>query len=194
MPYTDSPPAAFGERASDGDEFGPMASASPVPRPRASSGELAEVAIDGASSSDGAATKPGKPGGLAAAGRRPSIQLTAQAGGGRGAAQVPALAPPPAGPAGRARVDSGGLDYAPDSKAVMARINRWWKNFDEGYMQPKFGGPARSPGTSSANLAALAGGAAGASGSGGAVAGSSGSPRGVQGSSKSFTVPAARLG
>lgn len=159
-----------------------------APSARTTSGELAEVAIEGPTGDGGgddfgdfkSAAKPAAPG------RRPSIQLTvdsraAGAGPHMGALSVAA----PAGAlAGRVRTDSGGLDYAPDSKAVMARINRWWKKLDEGVMQPRFGGPASSRNNSSANLALLTGG----SGGGGQHAGA------VQGSGKSFTVPVSRPG
>jgi hypothetical protein len=77
------------------------------------------------------------------------------------------------------REESGGLEYAPDSKAPMAHINRWWKKLDERYMQPHFGGPSR--GSSSANLAGLAGAAA-------ALASA------VQQSGASFSVPARMVG
>lgn len=175
------------------DEFGPMASASP--RIRTSTGELAEVSID---AGGGADSKPGKPGKQPAdsLGRRPSFQLTvdsrAQATAcvqmgalsiGRpapvGAGHAGAGASRPAAAAGELpRADSGGLDYAPDSRAVMARINRWWKHFDETHMQPKFGGPA-SPNASSNNLAA---------------AGATTPARPVHGSSKSFSLPVSRPG
>lgn len=161
-------------------------------RLRTSTGELAEVAIDG--SADATPVK----GKQAGPGRRPSFQLTVDsrahpggalemgslppAAGGHAVSQPGGEAAQSAAAAGRQRVDSGGLDYAPDSKAVMARINRWWKNFDEGYMQPRFGGPSSSRGGSSANLA----GQGGASGSRAGHA--------VQGSGKSFTVPVSRPG
>lgn len=147
-----------------------MASATPA-RTRTSTGELAEVAIDGTAADSQKAGKQG-----AAGGRRPSIQLTAQAGGGH-AAQPDSQA---ALPAGRDRVDSGGLDYPADSRNAMARVNRWWKNFDEGYMQPRFGGPS-SRNASSANLAA-------------AAVGSNPSAAGVETSNKSFSVPVSRPG
>lgn len=53
------------------------------------------------------------------------------------AAAAVGLLPTAAAPA---RESSGG-EYAPDSRALLARVNRWWKAFDEGYMQPHFGGP-----------------------------------------------------
>lgn len=171
-------PGAARHQHHESFDFGPMVAA-PGAGGRTSTGELAEVAIDDAAAGaaeGGAAKAEAKP---PAPGRRPSIQLTVdgraqglQAG---PVAPLSVAAPAPA-PAGRAREDSGGLDYSPDSRAVMARINRWWKNFDEGYMQPKFGGPA-SRGNSSANLQGLAPGAAG----GGAA--------GVQASKPSFAVP-----
>lgn len=180
-----------------GDDFGPMVAAAPSAggiRLRTSTGELAEVAIDSSAQATPLAGGKGK---QAGPGRRPSFQLTVDGRAhGAGALEMgmlphgaAAAAPQPGGQAGqgpaaagRERVDSGGLDYAPDSKAVMARINRWWKNFDEGYMQPRFGGPSSSRGGSSANLA----GQGGASGSG---AGHT-----VQGSGKSFSVPVSRPG
>jgi hypothetical protein len=127
----------------------------------------------------------------AAAGERPAIQLTvdSRAGGGgpalvgpSGAGSSSHGAPPLSGVAGRD--ESGGLEYAPDSKAVMARINRWWKKLDEGYMQPHFGGPSR--GSSSTNLQALAPPAAAA-----AVAAPHTS---VHQSARSFTVPPRMVG
>lgn len=175
-------PAAHGAQEEGADEFGPMAGA-PA---RMSSGGLAEVAIhSGAQSPVGGAGK-----GKQALGRRPSIQLTVDSRA-HGQQSQPAAAaatttaaagsghhdvrPPPV------RQESTGLEYAADSKAVMARINRWWKNFDEGIMQPRFGGPAgHSRHNSSANLAAAAG------------TGTLDSQ--VQSSSKSFTVPVSRPG
>ena len=165
-------------------------------RLRTSTGELAEVAIDASADATPLAGQKGK---QAGPGRRPSFTLTVDSRAhGAGALEMGTLphgaaaahaAPQPAGQvgqgqaaAGRQRVDSGGLDYAPDSKAVMARINRWWKNFDEGYMQPHFGGPSSSRAGSSANLA----GQGGASGSG--------AGHRVQGSGKSFSVPVSRPG
>ena len=187
-----------------GDEFGPMVAAAPSGggiRLRTSTGELAEVAIDGHASADGTPLASGKPK-QAGPGRRPSFQLTVDGRAHAGAVEM-GLLPPAAGPhrpagaaavgpapaatpgaaAGRGRVDSGGLDYAPDSRAVMARINRWWKNFDEGYMQPHFGGPS-SRHASTANLA----------GQGGAGGSGAGSEHAVQGSAKSFSVPVSRPG
>ncbi len=171
-------------------------------RLRTSTGELAEVAIDGSGSGD-ATPLAGVKAKQAGPGRRPSFQLTVDSrahAAGAGALEMGTLphaaaaahgAPQPAGQAahgpaaaGRERVDSGGLDYAPDSKAVMARINRWWKNFDEGYMQPHFGGPSGSRGGSSANLAAR----------GGASSSGTSAAHAVQGSGKSFTVPVSRPG
>ncbi|PRW60759.1 Na+ H+ antiporter [Chlorella sorokiniana] len=185
-----------------GDDFGPMVAAAPSAggmRLRTSTGELAEVAIDG--SGDGTPLAGASKGKQAAPGRRPSLQLTVDSRAHpAGALEMGTLphaaaahaAPQAGGPAaygpaaaGRDRVDSGGLDYAPDSKAVMARINRWWKNFDEGYMQPHFGGPSGSRNSSTANLA----GQGGATSSGGSGAGHA-----VQGSGKSFTVPVSRPG
>ena len=128
------------------DEFGPMAAA-PA---RTSSGGLAEVSIH-RGSGDGADADAGK--GKQPAGGRPAIELTVDS-------STPGAGPAGAGPSAAAisgvagREESGGLEYAPDSKAVMARINRWWKKLDEGYMQPHFGGP--SCGNSSTNLQAMA--------------------------------------
>ncbi|KAI7845128.1 hypothetical protein COHA_001333 [Chlorella ohadii] len=188
-----------------GDDFGPMAAAAPSAggvRLRTSTGELAEVAIDGSGSGD-ATPLAGPKGKQAGPGRRPSFQLTVDsrahaagasslemgtlphaAAAAHGAPQPAGQAAPGPAVAGRERVDSGGLDYAPDSKAVMARINRWWKNFDEGYMQPHFGGPSGSRGGSSANLAAR----------GGASSSGTSAAHAVQGSGKSFTVPVSRPG
>lgn len=125
-----------------GEEFGPMVAA----LARSSSSGLAMVALDSGGEAAAAGGAWGKQGPV----RRPSVQLTAdsrclEAGLMAGVAA--------SGPAGQhshvmpvngvaGRQDSGGLEYAPDSKAVMARINRWWKRVDEGYMQPRFGGPA----------------------------------------------------
>ena len=144
-----------GQRQLQEDEFGPMVGGGPLLR--MSSGGLAEVAIVG-SSDGGASPSAGKGKAAAAPGGRPSIQLTVDsrgaAGQGAGAGAVQQAGPAP-------RQDSGDLEYAPNSRAVMARINRWWKNFDEGVMQPRFGGPSRAPTPhgSSANLAGAAGGA-----------------------------------
>ena len=185
-------------------EFSAMVGAMPT---RVSTGGLAEVSIDGGGAGEAqgtdAATKP-KPGG-----RMPTIQLSvdsrAARAGGSGSA-VGALAAAAAGPAGprstggaagvvaaapaagvsgSGRQESAGLEYAADSKAVMARVNRWWKNFDEKHMQPHFGGPSRSGAGGGAGHAAAAG--AGPA----AAAGSSG---GVQASGPSCTVPVSRPG
>lgn len=158
-----------------------MAGAGPA---RMSSTGLAEVAIvpSGTASPLGGMLGEGK---TVAVARRPSIQLSVdgrasaaqQAGSSRSAA-VGAQAHAQAAPGvGAGRADSGGLEYAPDSRAVMARINRWWKLFDEGVMQPRFGGPASaSPHGSSANLQAAGAGSA------------------VHRSNKSFSVPVSRPG
>lgn len=163
-----------------------MAGAAPA---RISSIGLAEVAVvsSGAASPRAGMADMGK---APAVGHRPSIQLTvdgrtppgqhaasthSMATGAHTQAQAQVQA---ASGVGAGRADSGGLEYAPDSRAVMARINRWWKRFDEGVMQPRFGGPAStSPHASSANLQA-----AGAESSA------------VHGSSRSFTVPVSRPG
>ncbi|GAB4816284.1 hypothetical protein N2152v2_003330 [Parachlorella kessleri] len=61
---------------------------------------------------------------------------------------APAARPAPAGGEdnqlllGGVRTESSGDGYAPDSKAMLARINRFWKRIDEGSLQPLFGGPA----------------------------------------------------
>lgn len=163
------------------DEFGPMAGAAPA---RMSSSGLAEVAIvpSGTPSPRAGMADEGK---LPAVGSRPSIQLTvdsrapvpqhaARGNSTAGMAQAQAQAAPGVG---AGRTDSGGLEYAPDSRAVMARINRWWKRFDEGVMQPRFGGPASaSPHPSTADLQAAAAGSA------------------VHRSNKSFSVPVSRPG
>ena len=155
-------------------------------RARTSSAGLAEVAIDGGDrpSADGSSGSGGSDKGKqAAGGGRPAIQLTVDS---RTAAAAAAAAVPQ-GPAGGRR-ERAGLEYAPDSKAVMARVNRWWKNFDESFMQPHFGGPAAS-GASSSNLQAMM---AGGGGGGGAAAGQPTAP--VHRSNKSFTVPVSRPG
>jgi hypothetical protein len=160
-------------------EFGPMTGV----RARTSSAGLAEVAIDaggrpsayGSSTSGSGGSDKGKE---PAVGGRQAIQLTVDS-------RTAAAAGPQGATGGRQ--ESVGLEYAPDSKAVMARVNRWWKNFDEGFMQPHFGGPAAS-GASSSNLQALAGGGAG----GCAAAAQPSAP--VHRSSTSFTVPVSRPG
>jgi hypothetical protein len=107
---------------------------------------LAEVAVDMSSETPVAGGGWGKQGPV----RRPSVQLTADGRSLNAGMMVAAASAPPgrhtqglsvSGVVGRQ--DSGGLEYAPDSKAMMARINRWWKRLDEGYMQPRFGGPTR---------------------------------------------------
>ena len=40
------------------------------------------------------------------------------------------------------RQESSGNDFAPDSKTLLARVNRWWKRVDEEKLQPIFGGPS----------------------------------------------------
>ncbi|KAL4856839.1 Peptidyl-prolyl cis-trans isomerase [Chlorella vulgaris] len=196
-PQEAAPPTGGSRLAqSTGDEFGPMESAAPLQTHAGSgyAGGLSEVAIHG--SSDGGTTSwppangstglPGKATWLL--GRRPSVQLAADGRGTGAGGQAPAPAPHfPALPVGglAGRQESAGFEYAPDSKAVMARINRWWKKLDEGYMQPRFGGPARAGGSSSSQSHAAAAAAAGPA----AAQGTPPSLQGVQASDDSFTLP-----
>jgi hypothetical protein len=190
-------PATGGSRLaqSTGDELGPMESAAPLQTHAGSgyAGGLSAVAIHGRSDggttswppANGSTGLPGKAAGLV--GRRPSVQLAAdgRATGAGGQAPVPAPhfpALPVGGLAGRQ--ESAGFEYAPDSKAVMARINRWWKKLDEGYMQPRFGGPARAGGSSSQSHVAAAAAAAGP-----AAAQGTPSLQGVQAPDDNFTLP-----
>ena len=169
------------------DDSSPLASAV-----RRSSSGLHEVAVERSSPSLKAEQPaqqppPAKPG---AGQPSKAFNLTASSAQGHAAQQGLAAPSPPShaaatplqqqaheGGAGLLRQESSlGTDFAPDSRAVMARVNRWWKTFDEHVMQPKFGGPSCSPHASSNNLQAAAAGAD------------------PQRSQKSFVVPVSRPG
>ena len=142
--------------------------------PRCSSDGLHEVAVD-ASPASLSSKGTGKQGGALAVG---AINLSVDGRASAGPHPAPGIHQQDRHPLeqrgllrGIAKDESTSMEYAPDSKAFLARINRWWKAFDESYMQPNFGGPALSLHGSMNNLADAA-------------------AAQVQPSSKSFTVPA----
>ena len=145
------------------DDFTPLASAQPAGVTRRTTSGLQEVAVvDGGTRTEDGRAAP-KPGGRAGQ----TFELVAdssQAGACDDHAAASESAP--------LRGESSGLEYAPDSKALLARMNRWWKRFDEGVMQPRFGGPTASRNGSALDLQAAA----------------------PQPSAKSFVVPVSRPG